>query len=84
MGAKKLLSKALRNPKGLRFEEVCRLAESFGFRRTRVSGSHHIYVHADASELVNLQNVGGQAKAYQVRQLLRLAERYDLKVGDEE
>jgi hypothetical protein len=32
-------------------------------------------------ELVNLQNVRGKAKAYQVRQLLRLIERYNLSSG---
>jgi hypothetical protein len=29
---------------------------------------------------VNLQNVGGQAKAYQVRQFLELIERYNLEM----
>ncbi len=29
-------------------------------------------------ELVNLQEVGGQAKPYQIRQVLRLVERYNL------
>jgi hypothetical protein len=34
-------------------------------------------------ELVNLQEVGGKAKPYQVRQFLRIVERYDLKLpGD--
>ena len=35
-------------------------------------------------ELVNLQNVRGKAKAYQVRQLLQLVERYNLSLGGEE
>ncbi len=32
-------------------------------------------------ELINLQDDGGQAKPYQLRQLLRLVERYHLLVG---
>jgi hypothetical protein len=44
---------------------------------------HHIYVHADVPELVNLQNVNGQAKPYQVKQLLRLIERYNLQMEEE-
>ena len=33
--------------------------------------------------LLNLQDVNGQAKPYQVRQLLKLVERYNLKLeGD--
>jgi hypothetical protein len=47
------------------------------------TGSHHIYVHVDIPELVNLQNVNGQAKPYQVRQLLRLIERYNLQMEEE-
>jgi hypothetical protein len=31
---------------------------------------------------VNIQNVGGQAKPYQVRQVLRLVERYNLRLED--
>lgn len=64
--------------------EACALARAFGFRLSRVSGSHHIYVHANVRELVNLQEVHGKAKPYQVRQLLGLAERYSLSLGGEE
>ncbi len=51
-----------------------------GFRLARVSGSYHIYAHPDIPELVNLQEVRGEAKAYQVRQLLALIERYNLSI----
>jgi hypothetical protein len=40
-----------------------------------VSGSHHIYAHPEVAELVNLQEVDGEAKPYQVRQVMRLVER---------
>ena len=60
-----------------------RPAEAFGFRLSRISGSHHIYVQADIPELVNLQNVNGKAKPYQVKQLLRLIERYNLHMEEE-
>ena len=55
-----------------------------GFHLSRVSGSHHIFVHPSARELQNLQDVRGKAKAYQVRQLLQLVERYNLSLGGEE
>ncbi len=83
MNPRKLLRKILASPANARFEDVYRLAEAFGFRRARVSGSHHVFVHPDVPELVNLQEVGGQAKPYQVRQLLRLVERHNLILGDE-
>jgi len=59
------------------------LAEAFGFRLSRTSGSHHIFVHSGISELVNLQNVSGQVKPFQIRQFLKLVEKYDLRLEDE-
>ena len=80
----KLLRRALSGSKSLRFSELVRLAEVFGFRLSRVSGSHHIFVHKNIPELLNVQNVGGEAKPYQVRQFLRLVERYNLQMGEED
>jgi len=68
----------------LRFEEACALPRAFGFRLSRVGGSHHIFAHQNVRELVNLQEVEGKAKPYQVRQLLALVERYNLSLGGEE
>ena len=51
---------------------------------SRVEGSHRIYTHSDVNELLNLQDVYGEAKPYQLRQFLRLVERYDLKLEDGE
>jgi predicted RNA binding protein YcfA (HicA-like mRNA interferase family) len=79
-----LLRKALSSPAGLRFSEASALATAFGFRLSGINGSHHIFVHEGVRELVNLQNVHGKAKPYQVRQLLDLAERYNLALGGEE
>jgi predicted RNA binding protein YcfA (HicA-like mRNA interferase family) len=49
----------------------------------RTSGSHHIFSHPDVAELVNLQDVKGEAKPYQIRQFLRLVEKYNLRLGEE-
>ena len=35
-------------------------------------------------ELANFQDVKGEAKPYQIRQFLRLIERYNLKLEDEQ
>ena len=59
-----------------------RLVESFVFELRRTSGSHHVFVHPEVRELVNVQEVRGQAKPYQVRQFLRLVERYALRLED--
>jgi predicted RNA binding protein YcfA (HicA-like mRNA interferase family) len=81
---RKLLQKALSSPANLRFDEACQLARAFGFHLSRVSGSHHIFGRPGVRELVNLQEVGGKAKPYQVKQLLDLVERYNLSFGGEE
>ncbi len=54
------------------------LLEALGFTLKRVRGSHHIFGHSRVPELVNLQSVDGQAKPYQIRQVIRLIERYNL------
>ncbi len=66
------------NYANVRFVDLTRLVEACGFELVRVSGSHHIFAHADIPSLINLQEVGGTAKPYQVRQVLRVLERYDL------
>lgn len=81
MDLRKLLRKALASPNNLRFGEMTALAEAFGFRLSRTSGSHHIYARAGIPELVNLQEVKGKAKPYQVRQFLKIVERYNLSMG---
>jgi predicted RNA binding protein YcfA (HicA-like mRNA interferase family) len=80
MNPRKLLQQALHSPHNLRFTDACALAAAFGFRLARTRGSHHILIHPEIPELLNLQEVGGKAKAYQVRQLLRLIERYNLPI----
>jgi len=80
----KLLQKLLSGSKDIRFSEAVAGAEMFGFRLDRIKGSHHIFVHDHVPELVNLQDVKGKSKAYQVRQLLEIVEQYNLQMGDEE
>ena len=79
MKSQKLLLKiAAGNVKNIRFRDFQRLLEELGFTLARVSGSHHIYAHPHIEELVNVQNVGGESKPYQIRQVLQLIEKYDL------
>jgi len=49
-----------------------------------VSGSHHIYVHPDVPELVNLQEVKGKVKSYQLRQLLKIVEKHNLQMEEDQ
>ena len=43
---------------------------------------HHIFMHQNVGCLVNLQEVKGQAKPYQIRQFLKLVEQYRLELED--
>ncbi len=81
---RKLLKKLLSGSMNIRFSEAASVAEAFGFKLDRINGSHHIYVHPDVPELVNLQEVKGKAKPYQIRQLLKIIETHNLKMEDEE
>jgi hypothetical protein len=49
-----------------------------------VSGSHHIFVHPKIPDLINLQNVNGKVKPYQVKQFLKVVEKYNLQMEAEE
>ncbi len=43
-----------------------------------------IYAHSGITELVNIQNVKGQVKPFQIKQVMELVERYNLKLEDDE
>jgi predicted RNA binding protein YcfA (HicA-like mRNA interferase family) len=79
----KLIQKLLSGSKNIRFSEAQTAIVAFGFHLTRISGSHHIYTHPDVSELINLQNINGKAKPYQIKQFLEIVERYNLQIEDE-
>jgi len=85
MNRKKLLirltSGALQN---VSFKDMINLIKGFGFEVKNVRGSHHVFTHVDIPELLNLQEVRGEAKPYQIRQLLKLVEKYNLRLEDEQ
>ncbi len=80
MNRKKILQKILTGSKNIRFSDMMILVEGFGFTLSRTDGSHHIFTRPDIPELVNLQDVKGQAKPYQIRQFLKLIEKHDLRL----
>lgn len=50
------------------FDDLCAMLRRFEFDE-RVRGSHHIFTKEGIEEILNLQPVGAQAKAYQVKQV---------------
>jgi hypothetical protein len=64
------------------FADFVALVEALGFALKRTSGSHQLFSREGLPEILNLQPLQGQAKPYQARQLLRLIERYNLKLSE--
>ena len=83
MKPRKTLEKILFGSKNIPFDDLTALVRAFGFLLSRTSGSHHVFTHPGIPELVNLQDVRGQAKPYQVRQFMKLVERYNLQLEDD-
>jgi len=84
MNRKKILKKILDGSKNIKFSDMVNLIEGFGFQLSRTDGSHHIFSRPDIPELVNIQSVKGQVKPYQIRQFLKLVEKYDLSLEGRE
>jgi len=62
------------------FEDLCALLRSLGFSE-RTRGSHHVFARPGVDELLNLQQDGGKAKPYQVRQVRHVVLKYNLGSG---
>ena len=85
MNRRRLLARLIRGAvHNVEFLDMVNLVEGFGFRLVRVNGSHHIFGRPGIPKTVNLQPDRGDAKPYQIRQFLRLIERYGLSLEDEE
>lgn len=83
MKKRKLLRSIVQNRKNVHFQDMVSLVMSVGFRLDRTNGSHSIFVRNDIAEIVNLQNVNGEAKPYQIKQFLALVEKYNLHLEEE-
>jgi len=59
------------------FDDLCGLLKKLGFEE-RIRGSHHMFRKSGITEKINLQDDGGKAKAYQVRQVRVVILKYSL------
>ncbi len=78
MKSKRIYNLVLAGSKNVSFKDFARLLEDFGFKLDRIKGSHHIFKHTMVKELINIQNVKGKVKPYQIKQFLSLVESYNL------
>jgi hypothetical protein len=74
-----------RNPRAVRFADLVKVCNHyFGKPRSRGT-SHHVYrTPWQGDPRVNIQNAKGQAKAYQVRQVLWAIERIEKDSGKDD
>lgn len=82
MNKQKLLKKILSGSKNIQFDEFVKLITAFGFVLVRVSGSHNIFKMDGIDELINIQNVRGEVKPYQIKQFFSIIEKYNITLED--
>jgi hypothetical protein len=77
---RKLLERILsgRSDANIPFEQARTLLNDLGFSES-IRGSHHKFVREGVEELINLQEVEGKCKPYQVRQMRAVLLRYNLE-----
>lgn len=74
-----------RNPKGIRFPDLCKVCEHYFGKARQTGSSHRVYKTPWSGDpRVNIQNDKGMAKAYQVRQVLKAIERLEEQRNAEE
>ena len=78
MDKREIYEKIKRSPANVRFEEICKAAELFGFRFRGGKGSHRIFVREGINEMLNFQEVEGKTKPYQVKQFVKTIKKYNL------
>ena len=59
------------------FKDLCKILETVGFQK-RIKGDHHIFYKDGIEEIINIQPAHSKAKAYQVRQIRKLFQKYNL------
>ncbi|MDR2733738.1 MAG: type II toxin-antitoxin system HicA family toxin [Spirochaetota bacterium] len=82
MNKQKLLQQILSNQKNVKYNDFVTILEAYGFYHARAEGSHNIFRNVSVKEITNIQNVHGEVKPYQIRQLFSLIEKYNLKMEE--
>ena len=62
----------------IRFNDFYNLIIDLGFTFKGQKGSHMSFFHSGVNERMTIQRDGAKAKDYQIKQLRRIIEKYDL------
>jgi hypothetical protein len=80
-----ILAQMRRNPKGVRFRDLCQVCDFFFGKARQQGSSHRVYQTPwQGDPRVNIQNDKGMAKAYQVKQVLKAIERLEAQRDTQE
>jgi hypothetical protein len=80
-----LITAMRRNPKGVRFRDLCQVCDYYFGEARQMGGSHRVYKTPWIGDpRVNIQSDKGMGKAYQVRQVLKAIERLEAQRGSRE
>lgn len=76
---KKLYGQFKQSRNNVNFTDLCALAEMCGFTFDRQNGtSHKVYRHNKHPKIMNFQELHGEAKPYQVKQLMDFIDEHGL------
>ncbi len=79
-----IVAQIRRNPKDVRFSDLCKVCDRYFGVPRRGGTSHRVYrTPWQGDPRVNIQNKKGKARAYQVRQVLKAIARLELENGTE-
>jgi len=82
---KDILAMMRSNPKGVAFNDLCKVCDHYFGEARQGGSSHRIYKTPwQGDPRVNIQNDKGMAKAYQVKQVLKAIERLEAQENVEE
>lgn len=83
---KELYGRILRGDnKNIKFNDACAFVEELGYNLSRQRGtSYKIYKMEGIPEIINLQNLNGDAKPYQIDDIRKVINKYKLGGGDGE
>jgi hypothetical protein len=74
----KLIDAVRNNPKDVRFDDACKIAELLGFVGKGGKGtSHHAYSRPGEPIGLNFQNWRGKIPVYQAKQLIDMIDKYE-------
>ena len=72
----KLIAGIRNNPKGVRFDDACKVANLLGFIHKGGRGSHRAFAKDGEPFILNFQNRKGYIPPYQAKQLIEMIDKY--------